>query len=283
MIIGNLKIGISEFGDPNGVPVLYFHGFPGSRLDGNLFEFNEIGTVCNTRIIGIDRPGIGISEFQTDRRLIDWPTIVLSVADKFEFKKFSILGISGGGPYALSCAYAIPERLHSISIISGMGPFIYHESMKGKAMLIPKQIGIIRRLIAWGLKASATKNPEKLKENIFKTLPKADIEYLSLPGKMEYLIDIFKECFRQGLRGYLHEAKLYRRNWGFRIQDIKTNVNLWHGSIDQNVSIELAERIASEIPNCEYTFIENEGHFSLTGKYLKTILDELKEKTIEHE
>jgi len=277
MIINHLKIGISEYGDPNGNPVLYFHGFPGSRLDGNLFGFNEIGKACKTRIIGIDRPGIGISKFQPGRRLIDWPTTVLSIANTFGIKKFSILGISGGGPYALSCAYAIPERLNSVSIISGMGPFIYQESLNGKAMLIPKQIGVIRRLIAWGLKASVLKNPEKLKENIYKTLPKQDIEYLSLPGKMENLIDIFKECFKQGLNGYLYEAKLYRKNWGFRIPDIKTKVSLWHGTIDQNVSAELARRIASEIPNCRSTFVENEGHFSLTGKYLKIILDELKD------
>ena len=275
--VNNLKIGITEFGDPNGEPVLYFHGFPGSRNDGNLFEFNSLGKASNTRIIGIDRPGIGISEFQPGRRLLDWPKTVIAIADSLNLRKFSILGISGGGPYALACANAIPERLLSVSIISSMGPFTYQESMSGKAMLIPKQIAPIRRLFAWGIMAGAKKNPEKLKANITKTLPKEDLEYLSLPGKMDNLIEVFKECFRQGLKGYLHEAKLYRRNWGFRIPDIKTNVNLWHGTIDQNVSMELARRIASEIQDCKSTFIENEGHFSLTGKYLTTILKELKD------
>jgi pimeloyl-ACP methyl ester carboxylesterase len=278
-IINNLKIGITEFGDPNGETVLYFHGFPGSRLDGNLFEFNKIGKASNTRIIGIDRPGIGISEFQPDRRLLDWPKTVIAIADNFNLKKFSILGISGGGPYALACAYAIPERLLRVSIISSMGPFNYQESMNGKAMYIPRQIGPLRRLIALGLMTGAKKDPEKLKVNIIKTLPEADIEYLSLPGKMDYLIEVFKECFKQGVKGYMHEAKLYRRNWGFRIPDIKTNLSIWHGTIDQNVSIELARRIASEIQDCKSTFIENEGHFSLTGKYLTTILNELTANT----
>ena len=278
MKIGNLNIGISEFGDPHGIPVLYFHGFPGSRLDGNLFDFDEIGKACNIRILGIDRPGIGISDFQPNRRLLDWPTIVISVVNKFGFEKFSILGISGGGPYALSCAYSIPERLHSVAIVSGMGPFTYKESIKGKAMFIPKQIGVLRRLIAWGLKVGATKNPEKLKKNIIKTLPTADIDYLYQPEKMEYLIDIFKECFRQGLQGYLYEAKLYRNNWGFSIPDIKAEVSIWHGKSDNNVSIELAQRMASEIPNCVSKFIDNEGHFSLTGNFLKNILSEIKGK-----
>jgi pimeloyl-ACP methyl ester carboxylesterase len=248
MHINNLKIGITEFGDPNGEPVLYFHGFPGSGNDGNLFDFNNIGIASNTRIIGIDRPGIG----------------------------FSILGISGGGPYALACAYAIPERLHSVSIISGMGPFDYQESMIGKAMLVPKQNRFVRRLIALGLKAGAMKSPDKLKEKIKKTLPAADIKYLSQPNKMSLLIDIFNDCFSQGLKGYLYEAKLYRRKWGFNISEINTNVYLWHGTSDNNVNIELAKRIASEIPNCKSTFIENEGHFSIAGKYLEKILIEMK-------
>jgi pimeloyl-ACP methyl ester carboxylesterase len=89
------------------------------------------------------------------------------------------------------------------------------------------------------------------------------------------LIDIFKECFKQGLKGYLYEAKLYRRNWGFNLSEIKTRVYLWHGTSDNNVSIELAKRIASEIPNCKSTFIDNEGHFSIAGKYLKKILNEM--------
>ena len=144
-------------------------------------------------------------------------------------------------------------------------------------MLIPKQMSLVRRLVALGLKTGVTKTPDKLKEKIKKALPTADIDYLSESNKMEYLIDIFKECFKQGLKGYLYEAKLYRKNWGFRIPDIKTKVSLWHGTIDQNVSAELARRIASEIPNCRSTFVENEGHFSLTGKYLKIILDELKD------
>jgi pimeloyl-ACP methyl ester carboxylesterase len=276
MHINNLKIGITEFGDPNGEPVLYFHGFPGSGNDGNLFDFNNIGIASNTRIIGIDRPGIGISEFQPDRSLLDWPKVVLSIADNLNFKKFSILGISGGGPYALACAYAIPERLHSVSIISGMGPFDYQESMIGKAMLVPKQNRFVRRLIALGLKAGAMKSPDKLKEKIKKTLPAADIKYLSQPNKMSLLIDIFNDCFSQGLKGYLYEAKLYRRKWGFNISEINTNVYLWHGTSDNNVNIELAKRIASEIPNCKSTFIENEGHFSIAGKYLEKILIEMK-------
>jgi pimeloyl-ACP methyl ester carboxylesterase len=200
---------------------------------------------------------------------------VRSIADNLGIKKFSILGASGGGPYALSCAYAVPERLNSVAIISGMGPYTYKESIKGKAMLIPKQPGLVRRLIALGLKPGATNSPDKLKEKIKKALPTADIDYLSEPNKMEYLIDIFKECFKQGLKGYLYEAKLYRRNWGFNLSEIKTRVYLWHGTSDNNVSIELAKRIASEIPNCKSTFIDNEGHFSIAGKYLKKILNEM--------
>lgn len=279
MKINNINIGIEEYGDPMGTPVFYFHGFPGSRRDGELFDFDKIAKECEVRIIGIDRPGIGLSDFQLKRSLIDWPKTVQLIANKYNLKKFSILGVSGGGPYALACANSMPDRLNVVSVISGMGPFSYKESVNGNAMLIPKKNSIVRRLIAIGLKLGAKKNPNKLKENIIKTLPPKDFQYLSQSNKMGQLIDIFNECFRQGLKGYLQEAKIYRKDWGFNVSDINANICLWHGTEDNNVNIKLARRIASELSNCKTTFLDKEGHFSVIGNYFKDILNEIKTRT----
>jgi len=90
-----------EYGPKEGFPVLYFHDFPGSHEDIHLFNGPELA----------DHLGIG---------------------------KFSILGYSGGAPFALSCAFAIPERIEKVVIVSVMGPADAPEAKKGKAMLIPK-------------------------------------------------------------------------------------------------------------------------------------------------
>ena len=280
--IDNLNIGIAEYGDPSGVPVFYFHGFPGSRLDGELFDFDVKGKEFGIRLIGIDRPGFGKSDFQPNRKLLDWPETVLSIANHLSLERFSILGISGGAPYALSCAHGIPNKLNCVAVVAGMGPYHYKESIGGQAMMIPKQIGIVRWLIALGMKAGARKNPDKLKKNILSQMPHPDKEYLSDPLRLDCLIQLFNEAFKQGLKGYLHEAKIYKRSWGFNVSDISKEITMWHGTDDNNVPIELAKRIALELPNCESTFMDNEGHFSLPGNHLSSILETIKIKDRAH-
>jgi pimeloyl-ACP methyl ester carboxylesterase len=55
--------------------------------------------VTGVRLIAIDRPGKGLSAFQSSRRLVDWPDDVVEVATTLRLDRFAVLGISGGGPY----------------------------------------------------------------------------------------------------------------------------------------------------------------------------------------
>jgi len=125
------KIGFSEYGDPLGTPIFYFHGTPGSRLEAG--RFNEVTAIDHCRLIGLDRPGMGLSSLDPERTLLSWATDVANFADSLSIKKFSLIGHSGGAPYAAACAYAIPDRLNSVAIVSGMGPFEKPEAQIGLA------------------------------------------------------------------------------------------------------------------------------------------------------
>ena len=274
--INNRKFGVYEYGIEDGIVVFYCHGFPGSRLDGLIFNFDIEAKKLGLRIIAIDRPGIGNSDFQSNRKIKDWVIDLKNIADYLNIDKFSILGISGGSPYALAVASEIPDKLHTVSIVSGMGPFKYKESQSGTAMQIPKLNSLLRRIIVWFMKLGITQNAEKFKDKIGASLSSSDSLYLSSTNRLDQIVTAFQEALKQGLNGYLHEAILYKNDWGFDIKDLKPLVNLWHGSDDKNVSLSLAKRVASEIPNCKATIIENEGHFSLTGKYLSDVLIEIK-------
>src|SRR6267154_2568684 len=97
-----LRLGFAEFGRADGDPLFYFHGWPSSRLEVGLGDeiFHEVGA----RIIAIDRPGYGLSDFQPDRKLTDWPNDVCELAGHLGLETFGIIGTSGGGPYAAVCA-----------------------------------------------------------------------------------------------------------------------------------------------------------------------------------
>ncbi|MFN2241868.1 MAG: alpha/beta fold hydrolase, partial [Anaerolineae bacterium] len=73
------RLGFAEYGDPEGEPVLYFHGAPSSRL---LHPDEEITRSLGARLIILERPGFGLSDFQPGRRLLDWPDDVIEAADQ---------------------------------------------------------------------------------------------------------------------------------------------------------------------------------------------------------
>jgi len=113
------QLGYADLGNPDANHVIFhFHGFPGYRLEAMLLADRAI--TKNVRLIGIDRPGWGLSDFKKNRTLLDWPDDVAELADALGIDKFAVEGISGGGPYAAACAYKIPERLTSCGIISGL-------------------------------------------------------------------------------------------------------------------------------------------------------------------
>ena len=89
-------LGYAEYGAPEGKPVFYFHGFPSSRLDWPLFDTDAIAARLNARIIAVDRPGMGLSDFKRARKLLDWPDDVIELADALQVDRFAVLGISGG-------------------------------------------------------------------------------------------------------------------------------------------------------------------------------------------
>ena len=70
-----------EYGAPEGKPVVYFHGFPGTRLDWPLVDVDDSATELKARIIAVDRPGTGLSDFKPDRKILDWPDDVTELAD----------------------------------------------------------------------------------------------------------------------------------------------------------------------------------------------------------
>jgi hypothetical protein len=73
------QLAYAEYGDPNGSPVMLFHGNPSSRLSWGLIPGSPFRP--RLRLIAPDRPGFGRSDFQPGRQLLDWPDDVCELAD----------------------------------------------------------------------------------------------------------------------------------------------------------------------------------------------------------
>ncbi|KIH87669.1 alpha/beta hydrolase [Sporothrix brasiliensis 5110] len=115
-------LGFAEYGAPEGAPVLYFHGFPSNRLEGQAMD--KSAKRHKVRLLCLDRPGYGLSTLQPGRRMLDWPDDVMAFASTQNLSKFGVLGGSGGGPYVLACASKLPAGvLTHVGVMCGGGAF----------------------------------------------------------------------------------------------------------------------------------------------------------------
>lgn len=170
------KLGYVEYGFKDGFPLLYFHGLPGSRLEAEKLASTALKMQC--RLIGIDRPGMGLSSPHKKRTISDWAKDIEEFANILNLQTFSIIGHSGGAPYIAACASHIPERLHRAVVISGLAPFDYPEAISSLPTSQKSMHWIVRYLPAllklmMRLSFKALDNPARL-EKMLKQLPEID-------------------------------------------------------------------------------------------------------------
>ncbi len=270
------RLGWAEYGDPDGHPVLYFHGWPGSRVEAKLFT--TLAGPLGCRVIAVDRPGIGLSDFQHHRSLLDWPDDIRQLADHLGFERFSVFGLSGGGPYAAACAYRIPERVSSAALVSAMGPVDDPDNLRDMGWWNVFLLQAARRAtrlshLLFVVTADWVRRFPGMALRVGRAMmPKPDGLVLSRPEFKMVFAESIREVLRSGSRGPVWDGLLYARPWGFRLEDIRIPVHLWHGEKDLSVPAAMGRSIARAIPDCRARFVPNEGHVSLIDRYVADIL-----------
>jgi pimeloyl-ACP methyl ester carboxylesterase len=277
------KLGFDEHGPPNGTPLFYFHGTPSSRIEFNQVRNEALLESLNIRVIAPDRPGIGLSSFQSGRHFLDWPSDVLSLADHLGFNRFGIVGYSGGGAYAAVCAFAIPERITRAGIVSGVGPFTEPKLVVAipqenqRFLHLSNQKPWLSRLMIRMMGAMIRIAPGKVIANLMASLPEADRAIVNLPEVQQTFLAMVQEALRQGPLGPQHDTRLMVTAWDFKPREIQIPVYLWHGEEDRNAPIAMGRYMADAIPNSQAKFYSGEGHLSLFKKYAEEIFCTLAE------
>ena len=265
------SIGYAEYGDSQGRPVLYFHGLPSSRFELNDPDLIEIVERLQIRVIVADRPGIGLSDFKP-YTIASYPDLVAEFADRLDLDKFPVIGISSGGKFVAACAWKISPRLTSATIVSGTAPFDLpgvKESLSKsdrQTYSMADKFPWLFRLVLWKIARDARKDPASIL-SLFTELSEVDKAVLGRPNVTRTFGQMVVEAFRQGTRGTALDWMLEARLWGFSLQDIKMQVDIWHGEEDKLVSIEQARIQAKAIQNARVNFYPNEGHTLFVNRF----------------
>ncbi|MRR29829.1 alpha/beta hydrolase, partial [bacterium] len=236
-------LGYGLYGNPDGIPIFDFHGIPGSRCEAKIIaSFIKRDDLC---FIGFDRPGYGRSSPKHNYKVNDIPADVSALADHLSLSRFIALGYSGGGPFALSCAAQMPQRLAAIGIVSGVGPSEIgaegmHESNKKKFNLAQRMPGLSRLLLNAAF-SKMKRHPEKMGatlKQVWLQMPEVDQKVMQDLVFADGITEISKDAIHQTVRGWVDEELLMAQPWQFNLADIKAkNIFLWHGELDRNVPV----------------------------------------------
>jgi pimeloyl-ACP methyl ester carboxylesterase len=272
------SLGYRRYGDTHGVPVFYFHGFPGSRLEAGFVPVDGLS------LIAVERPGYGLSDPMRRRRLSDWPTDIAALADHLGFERFSVLGVSGGAPYAAACAWAMPERVSAAALVCGIGPPAA-PGMNGGRMRELQRFGRIGHILSpiVDLARRALVNGHSETRIIAMRDQLISRRYSGVPRErdaitidfMRHMFGVWREALRRSVRGLVSDARIYTEAWPFDLRAIGVPVHLWHGEEDFIVPVDVGKHYAAHVPGIKARILPGEGHFSVILNSLPEIIETL--------
>ena len=265
------RIGFAEFGDPYGRAVLWMHGTPGARRQipqAARLAAGELGI----RLIGIDRPGVGHSTPHLYPSIAAFADDLEELLDRLGIGEFAMLGLSGGGPYVLACAAAMPDRMRVAGVLGGVAPTVGADAADGGVVALAATfaplLSALRLPLSWLLagffwSARPVAVPAIL---LYARLsPEGDRKVFARPEMRAMFLDDLLTGGRPGLRAPVFDVVLFGRHWGFDLADVQLPVHWWHGDADHIVPMAHGQHVVDRLPDAQFYARPGESHLGTLG------------------
>jgi pimeloyl-ACP methyl ester carboxylesterase len=272
-------IAFREWGDPQGEPILFFHGFPGSRFQPRTAD--KEAARLGARLIALDRPGIGLSSKlqRGPQRVGQWAEDVVEFVDHLGLERYHIVGVSGGAAYALACAAKNDPRLRRVLVVCGASLFTDKVVCSKMNPLERRVLWLARtspllfrwfyRYLVWGFQVA----PDVYVDKMINMMPPADQAIAQAPEMKRSIVQTFKEAYAQGVHVATEDFLRTLRPWGFDLSQIDRPVEFWHGGLDQLIPASATRALAERLPRATFRIFPNDGHYSLPLAKIRPILE----------
>lgn len=265
------RLSFAEFGTPHGSAVVWMHGTPGARRQIPV-EAREYAVRHDLRIIGVDRPGIGDSTPHLYHDILDWTGDLALLADVLGVDTMRVIGLSGGGPYALAAGAALPERVAAVGVLGGVAPTKGPDAIRGGLVeLAPYAAPVARATrvpLGYAL-AQAIRLVRPLAgaaiDGYARVQPTGDRRLLARPEFRAMFLDDLLNGARFQMGAILADIVLFTRPWGFEAADVRVPVRWWHGDADHIIPFAHGEHVVSRLPDATLTTIAGESHLGGLG------------------
>lgn len=281
------KLGYASYGSdlPHAPTIIFIHGSGDNRLSGAFFH--KAAEDLDIRIMSVDRPGWGLSSTRMGGTVLDFAQDVKYLTKELNIDHYGLIGASGGGPFTLACANALPEdQLKSVTMLIAAGP--WKSTVMRHAKWFPwlfwtviNNSAVLRR---WGARQAMTKYSKMSREDYVTTnrrqMTSWWVQLLSRPHEkdlalfrddavFEYSYDLLQEnCKRpDGVDGMVEDWRVMTtEDLGFELENIRRDlpIQLWYGKYDTSVSWHVGEDLKKRLhgDNVEL-HVRDETHLSM--------------------
>jgi pimeloyl-ACP methyl ester carboxylesterase len=277
--VGESVVGVYEYGDPSGAPVMVFHGTPAC---GAGFAWADApARERGLRLIAPDRPGVGVSSRIRSWTIADYPARVGALADVLGFERFSVWGYSGGGPYAVACAAMLGDRVRTTAVAAGMGQVgvwaTIDESEKTDRQMLHLSTThpAIARFLLGVSGRGARISPRIAMKSFEKQLHANDRDVVIALGPPKEAMALFTQAFLKGAQGVVADYAAIAQPWGFDVESIDAPLAVFHGDADTMVPLRHGEELARRVAGSTLVVWPGAGHLG-TITHVGDILDVLR-------
>lgn len=271
LLEGGRTLGYAEFGPPHGRPILWFHGSPGACRQ-IAPEVRKASWNRGVRLISVERPGVGASTPHAYASFVEWAHDIEELAGALGLDRFGVVGLSGGGPYALACAHEMPDRVTAVALLGSVAPAVGPEAPPGGAVAITPIVGpilgVLRRPIGYalrGLVLGLAPLADEATDLFVKLLPPGDARVLADPATRRMFHEDLQHGCRHHMEALVLDLVLFGRPWGFALRDVRVPVRLWYGDADNIVPLAHGEHMAALLPDAALYVRPEEGHLGGLG------------------
>lgn len=197
------------------------------------------------------------------------------MADRLGLDQFYVVGLSGGAPYAVACAYALPDRVLGAALVCPVPPVHgIHPRAPGVGHLfhLGRHPALAHRLfsVVRPLLRRCIITPRTL---VGGSLPAANRECLDAKT-LAGLARVWREGIGRSVQGALSDAQIYARDWDVPFGKISVPMDVWYGEQDSLIPLHALAPFEA-IPGMALHILPNEGHYSLALRHAATILRQL--------
>jgi len=267
-LAGGRRLGYAEYGDPAGPVVLWFHGTPGGRRQFPLLG-RRTAERLGLRVVVVERPGSGLSDPHRYNAVADWAADAAQVADTLDAERLGVIGLSGGGPYALSCAGtpALAGRVAAVAILGSVTPTIGPDATATGLVDLTRRFAPIlsglrqplAAVVAAGL-LPVVPLGHWAYQSFASIMPEADRQVFADSEIEAMFIDDLALTARGRFQALVDDLRLFGRNCGFRLADVKAPVRWWQGDADPIVSVEEVKSAVSYLSDVELILRPGKSH-----------------------